>query len=85
MFDRTSKPIAVHLSCDDLVDFPIEMQVDGHFGYVPPDWLPLSDGLIADLRAYQTLWEQVPLPEEDLDDEKIDDGERPRRRGEPRP
>ena len=36
MFDRTSKPIAVHLSCDDLVDFPIEMQVDGHFGYVPP-------------------------------------------------
>ncbi len=37
--------------------------------------MPLSAGLIADLRAYQTLWEQVPLPEEDLDDEKIDDGD----------
>lgn len=75
MFDRTSKPIAVHLSCDDLVEFPIEMQVDGHFAYVPPDWLPLSGGLIADLRAYQTLWEQLPLPEEDLDEEEIYDGE----------
>ncbi len=73
MFDRTSKPIAVRLSCDDLVEFPIEMLVDGHFGYVPPDWLPLSDGLIADLRAYQTLWEQLPLPEDDLDQEEIDD------------
>jgi len=74
VFDRGSKPIAVHLSCDDLVDFPIEMKVNGHLGYVPPDWLPLSDDLVADLRAYQTLWEHLPLPEEDVDDvEEIDD------------
>ena len=79
VFDRASKPIAVHLSCDDFVDFPIEMKVDGHLAYVPPDWLPLSDDLIADLRAYQALWEQLPLPEEDpgdggeIDDEDDDD------------
>ena len=50
MFDRASKPIVVHLSCDDNVDFPIEMKVDGHLAYVPPDWLALSDDLVADLR-----------------------------------
>ena len=73
VFDHASKPIAVHLSCDDFVDFPIEMKVDGNFAYVPPDWLPLSDGLVADLRAYQVLWEQLPLPDEDLGDgEEID-------------
>ena len=73
MFDRPSKPIAVHLSCDDFVDFPIEMKVDGHLAYVPPDWLPLSDNLVADLRAYQALWEHLPVPEEDPGDaEEID-------------
>ncbi len=73
MFDRSPRPIAVHLSCDDFVDFPIEMQVNGHLAYVPPDWLPLSDDLVADLRAYQALWEQLPLPEDDPDDWEIGD------------
>jgi hypothetical protein len=72
VFDRASKPIVVHLSCDDCVDFPIEMTVDGHLGYVPPEWLPLSDELVADLRAYQALWEQ--LPDDDIGDgEEVDD------------
>jgi hypothetical protein len=55
VLDHTSKPAAVHLSCDDYVDFPIETEVDGHLGYVAPDMLPLSDDLVADLRAYQAL------------------------------
>ena len=63
------KPAAVHLSCDDYVDFPIEMEVDGHLAYVAPDTLPLSDDLVADLRAYQALWERLTLPD-DLDDEQ---------------
>ena len=76
MFDRASKPIAVYLSCDDYVDFPIEMKVNGHLAFVPPAWLPLSDELVADLRAYQALWEQLPVPEDDREDwEEIDKNE----------
>jgi hypothetical protein len=56
------------------VDFPIETEVDGHLGYVAPDMLPLSDDLVADLRAYQALWEQLPQPK-DIDDEQPIDHE----------
>lgn len=60
------EPIRVHLSCDYAVDFPIEMYVDGHLGYVAPSRLRLSVTLVRDLRDLQQQWEHLPDP--DLDE-----------------
>jgi hypothetical protein len=50
--------VRVHLSCDHLVDVPIESDLDGHLAYVDPENLGLSDALVQDLRAYQRSWEE---------------------------
>jgi len=61
--------VQVHLSCDHLVDVPIESDLYGRFGYIDPADLGLSEALVQELRDYQRRWEETPeVPSDDEDD-----------------
>ena len=68
-----SRVVQVHLSCDHLVDIPIETDLYGQLGYVDPSDLGLSDALVQDLRDYQRRWEETP--EDPTDDDADFDGD----------
>lgn len=54
---ETAGKVRVHLSCEHLVTFPVEVFVGGHPGFVGPDMLGISDSLARDLIDFQTWWQ----------------------------
>lgn len=65
---KPSNKVSVWLSEDYLVEFPIEVDINGRRGYVGPEDLGLSDALVADLLVFQRDWETMPSDEEDDED-----------------
>ncbi len=69
-----SNKVAVHLSPDWGIEFPVEVVVDGGPGYVDAATLGVSDRLAGDLTAWQAWWDDHTSLGQGVDGDGTDPG-----------